>query len=61
MADLHQHLSTLAEPVRLRLLSALESEELGVGELTRILQLPQSTVSRHLKALQNTGWVRRRS
>ncbi len=61
MPDLQQHLSTLAEPVRVRLLSALHSEELGVGELTRILQLPQSTVSRHLKALQNTGWIRRRS
>jgi len=61
MADLQQHLSTLAEPVRVRLLAALRSEELGVGELTRILQLPQSTISRHLKALQNAGWILRRS
>jgi len=61
MAELQQHLSTLAEPVRVRLLAVLVSEELGVGELTRILQLPQSTVSRHLKALQTTGWIRRRS
>jgi ArsR family transcriptional regulator len=61
MSNLQQHLSTLAEPVRVRLLAVLEQEELGVGELTRILQLPQSTVSRHLKALQTAGWVRRRS
>jgi ubiquinone/menaquinone biosynthesis C-methylase UbiE/DNA-binding transcriptional ArsR family regulator len=61
MSELQLHLSTLAEPVRVRLLAVLEQEEMGVGELTRILQLPQSTVSRHLKALQTAGWVRRRS
>jgi SAM-dependent methyltransferase len=47
--------------MRVRLLSLLEAEELGVGELTRITQVPQSTVSRHLKDLRVAGWVRRRS
>lgn len=61
MADIYQHLSTLSEPIRVRLLALLAREELGVGELTRIVQLPQSTVSRHLKALQLSGWVRRRA
>ena len=61
MSALQQHLSTLAEPVRVRLLAVLEDQELGVGELTGILQLPQSTVSRHLKALQTTGWIKRRA
>ena len=32
-----------------------------MGELTKIVQLPQSTVSRHLKVLQVSGWVLRRS
>ena len=51
----------LSEWSRLRLLRLLESEELAVGELAAILQMPQSTVSRHLKVLLENGWVARRS
>ena len=54
-------LNVLSEPIRVRLLHLLEEHELGVGELNRILQLPQSTVSRHLKVLLTSGWVERRS
>ncbi|MBP8845461.1 MAG: winged helix-turn-helix transcriptional regulator, partial [Thermoanaerobaculia bacterium] len=50
-------LAALADPVRLRLLALLEREELGVGELAAVVQLPQPTVSRHLKALAAQGWV----
>ena len=50
-------LGSLADPVRLRLLAVLERHELGVGELAGILQLPQSSVSRHLKVLAEQGWV----
>lgn len=45
----------LAEPTRSRLLAALERQELTVGELAAALQLPQSTVSRHLKILTDQG------
>ena len=38
----------------------LERHELGVVELCDILQLPQSTVSRHLKILADQKWVRSR-
>ncbi len=51
------HLTTLADPTRARLLMALEGRELSVGELAVALQLPQSTVSRHLKVLADDGWV----
>lgn len=61
MDDLLRDLGVLSEPARIRLLAVLEREELGVGELCRVVQLPQSTVSRHLKALQVAGWVRRRA
>ena len=44
-------MGSLADPTRLRLLRLLEQHELGVAELCDILQLPQSTVSRHLKLL----------
>jgi ArsR family transcriptional regulator len=51
----------LADPTRLRLLRVLERQELGVAELCDVLQLPQSTVSRHLKTLAGQGWVTSRS
>ncbi len=54
-------LSALADPVRGRLLVALERHELAVGELAAVLQLPQSTVSRHLKTLVEAGWVASRA
>lgn len=55
------HLSALADVTRDRLLLLLESHELTVSELCAILQLPQSTVSRHLKALSDAGWVTSRA
>jgi ArsR family transcriptional regulator len=54
-------LEVLADPTRLRLLRLLERHELGVAALCDILQLPQSTVSRHLKVLSDEGWVGSRS
>ncbi|CAN5866356.1 metalloregulator ArsR/SmtB family transcription factor [soil metagenome] len=53
----HDRLSALSDPIRLRLLRVLEREELSVGEIARVLQLPQSTVSRQLKALSDGGWL----
>ncbi|BAM02505.1 ArsR family transcriptional regulator [Phycisphaera mikurensis] len=50
-------LSCLADGTRVRLLRLLEAEELGVSGLCTILQLPQSTVSRHLKALADAGFL----
>jgi ArsR family transcriptional regulator len=47
----------LADPVRLRILHLLHVEELTVSELVRILDLPQSSVSRHLKVLRDAGLV----
>lgn len=53
-------LAVLSDLGRLRLLRLVELEELGVGELSRALQWPQSTVSRQLKPLLDGGWLRRR-
>jgi ArsR family transcriptional regulator len=39
------------------MLLVLERNELTVSELCAVLQLPQSTVSRHLKTLADAGWV----
>lgn len=51
----------MSDPVRTRLLLALEAQELTVRELQQVLQLPQSTVSRHLKVLADDGWLVARS
>jgi ubiquinone/menaquinone biosynthesis C-methylase UbiE len=51
------HMSTLADPLRCRMVLVLERHELTVSELCVVLQLPQSTVSRHLKTLSDTAWV----
>jgi len=53
-------LSALADDLRLRAARVLECEELTVGELASVLQLPQSTASRNLKALADAGWLRSR-
>ena len=53
-------MAALADPTRLRLLRILELHELGVVELCDILQLPQSTISRHLKVLSEQNWLRLR-
>jgi len=50
-------LSTLADSTRSRLLLILDRHEVTVGELCAILQLPQSTVSRHLKVLSDDHWI----
>jgi ubiquinone/menaquinone biosynthesis C-methylase UbiE/DNA-binding transcriptional ArsR family regulator len=54
-------MTALADPTRSRLLLALERNELTVNELRSILQLPQSTISRHLKMLSAEGWVEARA
>jgi len=49
----------LGEPVRLRLFSLLASSgEQCVCHLTEALNLPQSTISRHLGVLRHAGLVR---
>ena len=50
-------MGSLADPTRLRLLGILERHELGVSDLCEVLQMPQSTVSRHLKLLGDEGWI----
>ena len=56
-AAIFDDLSALADATRSRMLLVLERHELTVSELCAILQLPQSTVSRHLKTLSDTEWV----
>jgi SAM-dependent methyltransferase len=59
--SIHGRLTELADATRCRLLLALEAQELTVGELCTALQLPQSTVSRHLRILSDEAWVESRA
>jgi ArsR family transcriptional regulator len=56
-AGLLDDLTALSDLIRTRMLAILERHELTVSEICGILQLPQSTVSRHLKVLAEAGWV----
>ena len=51
------HLTALSDAIRVRMLVVLEGRELTVSEICDIVQLPQSTVSRHLKTLSDGDWV----
>jgi DNA-binding transcriptional ArsR family regulator len=57
VAPILDHMTALSDPTRCRMLLLLEKHELTVSELCSVLQLPQSTVSRHLKTLADDGWV----
>jgi len=56
--DLSASFKALGDPIRLRLFSLLgEFEELCVCHLVDALQLPQSTISRHLSVLRHANLV----
>ncbi len=50
-------MTSLGDLTRARILRLLERRELTVAEICAVLQLPQSTVSRHLKVLGDDDWV----
>jgi len=56
-APILDHMTALSDPTRCRMLLLLEKHELTVGELCAVLQMPQSSVSRHLKTLADDDWV----
>ena len=60
-ASIFDRLTALADSTRSRILLLLDRHELTVGELCAALQLPQSTVSRHLKILTDEGWLASRA
>ncbi|MBN2542597.1 winged helix-turn-helix transcriptional regulator [bacterium] len=53
-------LKVLGHPVRLRIveiLRGLDSEKCSVNEIQNILDLPQSTISQHLRILKDKGII----
>ena len=52
-----QLFKALGDPTRLRMLNLLQHGELCVCDIMAVLDLPQSTASRHLGYLRNAGWL----
>jgi ArsR family transcriptional regulator, arsenate/arsenite/antimonite-responsive transcriptional repressor len=57
VSDLDLLFRGVADETRLRILNLLAAGELCVGDIVAILELPQSTVSRHLAYLRRAGLV----
>ena len=57
MRELTRIVKALADEQRLKLLAALREEEVCVCQLTELLGLAPSTVSKHLSVLQQAGLI----
>ena len=51
-------LQTLADPTRLRIVEVLRGGEQAVNDIVRGVDIDQSGVSRHLRILEEAGFVR---
>lgn len=58
--ELANHFRVMADPTRVRLLSALAYTELCVNDLRLMLEMEQSAVSHQLRALRAWGLVKAR-
>jgi ubiquinone/menaquinone biosynthesis C-methylase UbiE len=57
MVSILQSLKVLGDPVRIRILLILQTEEVSVAELQEILSMGQSRISTHLALLKRAGLV----
>jgi ArsR family transcriptional regulator len=61
MKEIATLFKSLEDETRLRIMALLlDADELCVCHIMEVLQLPQSTVSRHLSNLKNAGWLKDR-
>ena len=57
MKQLIRVMKALSDPSRVKVMKMLEAKPLCVCEITEILGLAQSTVSKHLKILEDAGFI----
>ena len=60
IANAAKALKALGHPTRLDIIISLENYEMSVGTLSDILEIDQSTVSKHLKILLDAGVLKLR-
>ncbi|UCE65544.1 MAG: winged helix-turn-helix transcriptional regulator [Candidatus Zixiibacteriota bacterium] len=53
-----ENFRVLSDPTRIRILLALENGELCVCDIAALINLPQPSVSHHLKALRQLGIIK---
>jgi DNA-binding transcriptional ArsR family regulator len=53
-------LKALAHPARLKMVAGLLKDECNVAQIQRVLGLPQSTISQHLRILKNADIIKGR-
>ena len=53
-------LKALAHPARLRIVAGLLKNECNVAQIQKVLGLPQSTISQHLRILKNADIIKGR-
>jgi len=53
-------LKALAHPARLKIVVGLLKDECNVAQIQKVLGLPQSTISQHLRILKNAGIIKGR-
>ena len=58
--DISETLKALAHPARLKIVVGLLKDECSVSQIQKVLGLPQSTISQHLRILRNAGVIRGR-
>jgi DNA-binding transcriptional ArsR family regulator len=55
--EMGEILKAMAHPVRLQIVAGLKKDGCNVSEIQRNLELPQSTISQHLKVLKQAGII----
>jgi DNA-binding transcriptional ArsR family regulator len=53
-------LKALSHPARLKMVAGLLRDECNVTKIQKVLGLPQSTISQHLKVLKSAGIIKGR-
>ncbi len=58
--EISEILKALAHPARLKIVVGLLKDECNVAQIQKVLGLPQSTISQHLRVLKNAGIIKGR-
>ena len=53
-------LKALGHPARLKIVAGLLKDECNVAQIQKVLGLPQSTISQHLRVLKDVGIIKGR-
>jgi len=58
--EMSETFKALAHPARLKMVVGLIKDECNVAQIQKVLRLPQSTISQHLRVLKNADIIKGR-